>query len=275
MIESFFFTPGSHSKLKEKLATIKADSLIIDLEDAVLKTNIFSILETLKEIDNIQNIWIRLVLFEDNKEKFATFKELLNQGFRNFIIPKIRNLNQLKSIESFIGNSILNEVKTIILVENPECLLNLNDLIVNASVKIEGVGFGSQDYCSETGMKHTLDYLKIPRFQIMNTAKAHKVKSIDIACMDSKAGQIFSNELKEAFEMGYDGKFLIHPAQLERLKGTRFYTKEEVSEAASILDKYKRLQKPAVFVYNDRVIEPPHIKYFHNIINWSKKYEAK
>lgn len=275
MIESFFFIPGSHSKLKEKLATIKADYLIIDLEDAVLKTSIQSILYELKQIDSRENIWVRPVLFENNKEQFATFKELLNQGFRNFIIPKIRNLNQLRSIESFIGNSILNEVNTIILVENPECLLNLNDLIVNASVKIQGVGFGSQDYCTETGMKHTLDYLKIPRFQIMNTAKAHRIKSIDIACMDSKAGHLFNNELKDAFEMGYDGKFLIHPSQLESLKKTPFYTKEEVSEAANILNEYKRLQEPAVFVYNDRVIEPPHIKYFHNIINWSKKYEAK
>lgn len=275
MIESFFFIPGSHSKLKEKIANIRADYLIIDLEDAVLKSSIQSALEVLNSLNNKEKFWIRPVLFESDKEQFGTIKELLKQGFRNFIIPKIRNLNQLKSLESFIGNSILHELKIILLVENPECLVNLNEIIVHASFSIEGIGFGSQDYCTETEMKHTLELLRIPRFQIMNTAKAHGIKAIDIACMDSNAGDVFEYELKEAFEMGYDGKFLIHLKQLSKLKSFPYYTVEEVIEAESILKEYARLQKPAVFVYNNRAVEPPHIKHYCNIMEWRKKYGSK
>ena len=275
MIESYFFIPGSHPKLQEKIASIKADYIIIDLEDAVLKSNIQTALKALDLLKTKQTLWIRPKIFESGREQFETIKELLKQGFRNFIIPKIRNLEQLKNLESFVGNSMINELNIMILVENPACLINLNEIITKSSFDIEGIGFGSQDYCTETGMKHTLDLLKVPRFQIMNIAKANGIKSIDIACMDSKAGDIFTNELKEAFDMGFDGKFLIHPAQLEKLKRFPFYSKEEVVEAKSILNEHDRLQQPAVFVFKDKAIEPPHIKQYQNIIEWSINHEIK
>ena len=75
--------------------------------------------------------------------------------------------------------------------------------------------------------------------------------------------------------MGFDGKFLIHPAQLDKLKRFPFYSKEEVIEAESILNEHDRLQQPAVFVFKDKVIEPPHIKHYHNIIKWKIKHEIK
>lgn len=275
MIESYFFIPGSHPKLIEKTINIKADNLIIDLEDAILKSDIQTALGELNSIKNKGGLWIRPVVFEIGKEQLTVFKALLKIGFRNFVLPKIRNLKQLKNLESSINNSILNELKIIILVENPECLLNLNEIIVNSLIKIEGIGFGSQDYCSETGMKHTLELLKTPRFQIMNTTKAHGIKSIDIVSMDSKAGEMFKSELREAFEMGYDGKFLIHPSQLEILKRFPFYTKEEVIEAEDIINEYTKLQKPAVFVYNNIAIEPPHIRQYIKIVKWGNNYGTK
>jgi citrate lyase beta subunit len=275
MLESYFFIPGTHPKIREKIVDIKADNIIIDLEDSILGSKIKSVLEVINEINNKDKIWVRPALFDSGKEQFGLIKKLVKQGFRNFILPKIRNFNHIKNLEAYLGNSILNELSVIILVENPECLLNLTEILTNSSFLIEGIGFGSHDYCIETRMKHTNDFLKIPRFQIMNTAKANGVKAIDIACMDFKAGEIFTSELKEAFEMGFDGKFLIHPSQLEMLKKFAFYSQAEVIEAESILYEHNILNKPAVFSYNNRVIEPPHINYYNSITEWRRKYEIK
>jgi len=275
MIASFFFIPANHPKLIEKIASIKADYLIIDIEDAIAPSDRKKAILRLNSIDSKKQLWIRPVIFEDSNHPSVAFLQLVQAGFRNFIIPKVRNLKQLYQLESIVSKSVLGELQLIILVENPECLLNLQQIIEGTSIKIVGIGFGSQDYCTETGMKHNYEFLKAPRFQIMNTAKTYGFMCIDIACMDARAGAIFQHELKEAFEMGYDGKFLIHPAQLNALQQYPFFSNDEIKEAIDVIDEYDRLGQPAVFVFNNKAIEPPHIKQFIKIIEWSQKYESK
>lgn len=275
MITSYFFIPANHPNLNGKLAAVKADSLIIDIEDAVAPNDREAALTTLNGVESKDRLWIRPVIFENLNHPSAAFMYLIQAGFRNFVIPKVRNISQLKQLESIVSKSVLDELQIIILVENPECFLNLQQIIEGTSIKIKGIGFGSQDYCTETGMKHTYEYLKLPRFQIMNTAKAYEINCIDIACMDAHAGAIFQHELKEAFEMGYDGKFLIHPAQLKVLQQYPFFSSDEIKEAIDIIEEYDRLGQPAVFVFNNKAIEPPHIKHFTKIIDWNKKHESK
>lgn len=275
MIASYFFIPANHPKLIEKLYTVHADFLIIDLEDAVEESERNKALTTISSMDLKSNLWIRPVVFEPSNQVSLVFNKLVQSGFKNFIIPKIRNLFQLKQLENSIGQSDLGELKIILLVENPECLLNLHKIIESSIMRIEGIGFGSQDYCTETGMKHNFDYLRVPRFQIMNIAKAYGVKCIDIACMDTQASAIFKNELRESHEMGYDGKFLIHPNQLKALQQFPFHTREEIKEAMDVIESYERMGKPAVFVFKNNAVEPPHIKQYLNIIKWSQNYESK
>lgn len=275
MIASFFFIPASHPKLTEKIASIRADYLIIDIEDATAPTERVKAIRRLCSIRSKRHLWIRPVIFENSDHPSNAFSQLVQAGFRNFIIPKVRNLKQLSQLESIVSKSVLDELRIIILVENPECLINLQQIIEGTSIKIEGVGFGSQDYCTETGMKHSYEFLNAPRFQIMNTAKAYGLNCIDIACMDAHAGAIFQHELKETFEMGFDGKFLIHPAQLRVLQQYPFFSYDEVKEAIDIIEEYDSLGQPAVFVFNNKAIEPPHIKYFSKIIDWHKKHESK
>lgn len=275
MLQSYFFVPANHPNLTEKLATIKADYLIVDLEDSVAVNDRMAALKKLNGVESKNRFWVRPVVFDHPEQISVLFDELLKSGFTNFLLPKIRNLQQLKLIENKIDKYHIEKIKIIILVENPECLFNLQQIIEGTSIKIEGIGFGSQDYCTETGMKHNYEYLKVPRFQIMNTAKASGLKCIDIACMDAHAGAIFQHELQQAFEMGYNGKFLIHPAQLKGLQQYPFFSNDEIKEAIDIIEAYDRLGQPTVFVFNNKAIEPPHIKNFTKIIKWSKQHESK
>lgn len=274
MIASYFFIPASHPNLKKKAGVIKADYLIIDFEDATLPIERTEALKKLKDFESKEKLWIRPAIFDNSNHDTSVFLQLIKVGYRNFIIPKCRTLSQLNYLESLLGNHVLAELRIVLLVENPECLLNLRQIIEGSLMKIEGIGFGSQDYCTETGMKHTFDYLRIPRFQIMNTAKAFGLKCVDIACMDTQAGNIFKDEITEAFQMGFDGKFLIHPSQLEVLRKFSFYSTDEIQVAEKVLNEYNQLGRPAVFVYNNKAIEPPHIKHFSKIIKWSKKHES-
>jgi citrate lyase beta subunit len=268
MIQSYFFVPASHPKLKEKLNAIQTDFFIIDLEDAFDCNQLDNSLKLLERIKDKESFWIRPRIFLNNDFNSDLLKVLFDLGFINFVIPKVRNISHLNQVEQCLGRTI----NVILLVENPECLVNLKDILGETKLNITGVGFGSQDYSTETGMKHEQHLLRFPRFIIVTTAKAFGISCIDIACMEVRDEEIFRNEVSEAISMGFDGKFIIHPNQLDILNNYPVYSQADIEEAEQVLAEYERLGNPSVFVFNGRAIEPPHIKNYSKIKAWRLKY---
>jgi citrate lyase beta subunit len=269
MIKSYFFIPGDHYALLEKLRTIKSNYLIIDLEDSLKGNKIDFVLQLLTKVIEKEDKWIRPRLFVKEHYNEKLLKELVRIGFRNFLLPKLYNYGQLKEIEKSFDVNILKKINFSLLVENPECLMNLQNIINNSTLNIVSIGFGSQDYCNASGMSHSNELLKFPRFIISNTAKAFGIDCIDIACMDIHNNDAFQNEIKDSIMMGYDGKFIIHPKQLEILNNYEYYSETEILESQKILAEYERQGKPNVFVYNGIAVEPPHIEKYQYIINKS------
>jgi citrate lyase beta subunit len=272
MIKSYFFIPASHPKLLEKIETIIADHIIIDLEDAVKKEDLEKALQLLSEITATEKYFIRPPLFRNEEFDKSLFLQLKKLGFRNYLVPKFRTFEQLKEIENCLNDNELGETIFILVIENPESLFGIREIILSTKLKITGLGFGSQDYCTETGMHHTYENLKYPRFLISGIAKSFHMNAIDIACMEVKNKEEIKREIADAFELGFEGKFLIHPMQIEVLENYIFYTDEQIREAEEILEEYLAAGQPAVFSFNGKAIEPPHIRNFEKIIEWSKYY---
>lgn len=272
MIQSYFFIPGNHSKLFDKLETTQADFLIIDIEDSISQNDFNDVLNKIVTIQNKHSLFVRPRLFDGLNPAETTFKILLKSGFRNFIIPKFICISELIQLEDCIIELSVSDVKVILLIENPQALFSLQEILLKTKLNVVGIGFGSQDYCNETGMKHTTELLKYPRFMISGIAKAFGKTSIDIACMDIRNDEIYLKEIEDAESMGFDAKFVIHPRQLELIRNYKFHSDNEIFEAATILAEYERLGKPSVFVFNGRAVEPPHISNYRKIINWNKKY---
>jgi citrate lyase beta subunit len=275
VLTAFFFIPGNHSKLLDKLKAISAEEFIIDLEDSVKKGDIDRALLNISSIGPVSEYWIRPSVFTSTGTNSNLLVELIRLGFRKFLIPKVRNLKNILEVEQVFSIYGLEQFECMLLVENPECFFYLKDILMGAKVRITGLGFGSQDYCSETGMEHTTKNLYHPRWIIANTSKALGLKAIDIASMDIYATNGFTEEIDEARALGYDSKFVLHPAQLEILHRYPYYSKEEILVAYEILEKYQVSGRPAVFVYNEKLIEPPHIIYYNKIVNWASKYATK
>lgn len=267
MIKSFFFIPGNHKELSKKLVQIESDFTIIDLEDAISKNEVEAAVKNLSTIPNLQKYFVRLTLFNNGKFEGDVLNKVVGHGVRRFVIPKFRTLQEFQLVEEYLVN--IPEVEIILLVETAQGMISIEHILTQTKLNILGIGFGSQDYCNETGMEHNDENLKIPRFLILNMAKAHDVMAIDIACMAIRDNSKFVSELSQSKSLGYDGKFIIHPGQLSLLKNFDYYGEKEISEARDVIDTYENLNKPAIFLHNGRTIEPPHLKHFAKIIKWA------
>lgn len=271
-MQSFFFIPGNHPKLIEKINLIKANQIIIDLEDAVEGHFLETYIEKLGQIDSISRFYVRPALFEQGNLNQDIFMKLITIGVRNFMIPKFTSMKDLQEIEKCLKRNDIKKCNFILLIENPKCLFELPFILKKTNLQLQGMAFGSHDFCGETGMSHRLDLLYNPRFTIMSLAKAYNLLAIDIVHTNLSDFEGFLQEVENGYALGFDAKALIHPKQLELLNEFKSTKKEEFQEAILILQEYEKNGKPPIFVYKGKAIEPPHIKFYTNIKNKLSDY---
>ena len=257
MIDSYFFVPGDKPNYLKKINSINADYFIVDLEDAVSVNNksmAFHLVMTLK-FNN--NMFLRIPFF-DNCYSDKQIKALINKFERQIVLPKISALDDVEHIVSMVKGSVL---KMIVLVENPASFLAVSVILNFFSSHIHAIGFGSHDFCSITNIKHSLEHLAHYKRQLILFAKAHDVAYLDGVDLNLKNFDEFKKECIFAFESGADGKFIIHPRQLDELGQIDFIKKEELDQLKLVYDKIKGIpiNDIDVVTINGIVYEKPHI----------------
>lgn len=277
MLKTFFFIPSDKEKFVRNVSSIDADCFVFDLEDAVAKNEAKACLERLNRLELHDNYYVRpRIEFNDgNIPNLKILNELIDIGFRKFLIPKVSKLDELKYVQKVLmldENYEFENNQFILLVENPLCLMNLKEIITSKIINITGITLGSHDYTNVVGMKHTSHYLSFARNYVLNVAKAYDLIAIDIASMNISDEEGFSNECLDAFNMGYDAKFVLHPQQLEVLKKTEYFYQEEVKNALEIYEEIKTmdLDKFSVIKVNGKLYERPHLKRIMKIVEWNK-----
>jgi citrate lyase beta subunit len=140
------------------------------------------------------------------------------------------------------------------------------------SKQIQGVGFGSHDFCSATGIKHTLEHLAHYKRQLILYTKAYDVAYLDGVDLDLNDFTHFTKESIFAFEIGASGKFLIHPKQIPVLNDINFMSESEIEELQLVYEKIKDIPDDQIEVYtiDGKVYEKPHIirikHLMHNVL---------
>lgn len=276
MLKSYFFIPANKSKFISKVNELHCDYFVFDLEDAILNTEVESSLDNLSKVIIQDNYFVRFGFFDEFAElNEVLFSQLLSFGFRKFVIPKFYSNKQLVSVRNFLleKKMELNELEFILLIESPLGLLNVAESLQSKTLRVSAIGLGSHDYASEMRMKHTNYNLYYARQIILNTAKAYKIDVLDTVCVNISNDSEFIHETKQSFDMGFDGKFLIHPKQMELLEEIEFYSLEEIHEAEKVYDKILEIknQKNSILKIDGKIYEKPHINRIISIINWKEK----
>lgn len=279
MLKSFFFVPANNLKFIEKSKVLLADYIIFDLEDAILGNELEVCFQNLSTINLVQNHIVRFRFFDENENLNETdFENLLKIGFRQFIVPKFGGILQAKAINNFLENQKnKNEVSFILLLEDPAGLLSIYETLNKGLISVRALGLGSHDYCNAMGMKHTNSNLYFAKQMVLNCAKAFNLLALDTVSVNIGYDEEFKEDSLIAFDMGFDGKFVIHPQQLKLLKEIEYYTQKEVEEAEKVYDKILEIKalKTAVVKIDGKVFEKPHINRIVKIINWKNTYGSK
>ena len=257
MLDSYFFIPGDKPNYLSKIDKVNADYIVIDLEDAVSINNKQSAIELVLALTFNKNMFLRIPFF-DKCYTNEQLKSLILKFEGQIVLPKIISIEDISKV---ISLSEGNPLKMIVLIENPTSLIATEEILKTFSNQIHAIGFGSHDFCSITGIKHTLEHLAHYKRLLILYAKAFNVAFLDGVDLNLKNFDQFRKECVFAFESGADGKFIIHPLQLEELQKVDFMKEEEINQLKAVYEKIKNvpINDVDVFKIDGKVYEKPHL----------------
>lgn len=273
MLNSYFFVPATKLEKIHHVKKMVVDEIIIDFEDAIISSERNNYFKILKTISNINDYWFRVPLRNAFNDliNIDFIKELNSIGVDKIVLPKLKSGEELLNIiNSFSEN------KFIVLIEHPRLLIEIKDLITHNPLVLKsilGIGLGSHDLMTFLEAKHGESQLDYPRKQVLYIAKAYGLTAIDIASMNIFNEQEFIAELKYGSDNGYNGKFLIHPNQIEWLTNYIKHDTELLVWAKRVVSKLPEGFNGgsiAPFILDKQVIEKPHVLKALKIIKKNK-----
>ena len=248
MFRSLIFVPSNSRRFIDKAKTLNADITCFDLEDSVPineKTVAREIIvQTLKHrTDYKTNVYIRINSF-DSGMAFSDLKEIIQNGVDGIVIPKVNDENEVVDIIRFI--SILEDergikkgsIKLIPSIETAKGVVNAY-FIAKADQRVNALIFGVFDFLYDMGLDYDendgIEYL-YARGKIPVDAKAAGVAAIDAIWQNVDDTNGLTKDARVAKRLGYSGKSIIHPSQIDPVHKIFIPTKNEIEWAKKVIE---------------------------------------
>jgi len=249
-LRTLLSVPGNRHNMIQKARDLPADVLILDLEDSVPRSEKAAartmVRDSIEELANAgKRIFVRI-------NSLAT--GLAHDDLESVIVPGIAGINQPKPATAGdvaeVADTIerlerergieAGHIKILPWVETAKGILNAYQ-IATASPRVIGIIFGAEDFALDTGMLRTEEgsELLYPRTTVVIAARAAGVSAIDTPYNNFKDEPGLIREANLARSLGFDGKFLIHPSQIEPVNRIFRPTDEELARARSIVAAFE------------------------------------
>ena len=269
---SMLFMPGNNPGMLQDAAILGADSIILDLEDAVSLTEKDSarilVRDAIKTIDYSQVEVVVRVNPLDTEFGSQDVDVIARVKPDTLLIPKADEeeiklvdnmLNKIEEEEGYFAGSI----KIIALIETAIGLETVYD-VIKASKRVVGVLLGGEDLTSDLGVKRTKEGEEIfyARNKVATACRALKVDSIDTPFTDTNDYEGLAKDTAKAKNLGLTGKSSINPRQIEIIHSVFAPTAAELKHALRVLDAMKEAEKEGKGVYSldGKMIDAPVIK---------------
>jgi len=272
LFRSLVFVPGNNPRFLEKAKLLTADIVCFDLEDSVpdkeKKKARVLIRNTLKQRNKYSpDVFVRTNSSESGLIE-ADLKEIVQKGIDGIVIPKVNSANELKKIEKTISSlEKKRKIKGIRLIPSIESALGVVNCyeIASSSKRIDALVFGIFDLLNDMGIEYTKGNprgAKYSRYKIPVAATAAGVAAIDGIWQDLKDKNGFTKDCQVGKSLGYVGKSVIHPDQIQTVHKIFHPNKTEIKWAKKVCSVYKESTKKGkgATVVEGKMIDEVHYK---------------
>ncbi|WP_426245665.1 HpcH/HpaI aldolase/citrate lyase family protein [Nocardioides sp. LHG3406-4] len=268
---SVLYMPGSNERALEKAKSIPCDALILDLEDSVAPEDKATARDSAcaaaaSGAYGRREVTIR-VNGADTEWHADDLRAACEAGPAAIVVPKVDSADAVLALVEAMGRHGAPEhTKLWAMVETPYAMLHAEE-IASAAERLTVLVIGTNDLAKELYAEH------VPGRHPLLTglglavlaARASGKAIIDGVYNDVKDTDGFLAECRQAREMGFDGKTLIHPGQVDGANTAFAPSEAAVEEARGILAAWES-RTSGVVTYGGRMIESLHVESAQRIL---------
>jgi citrate lyase beta subunit len=264
--------PGDDWKKIAKSLTLGVDCICMDMEDGVALNRKaearVTIAKALRELDFGKSEKLARINSVGSGFEKNDIEAVLPHRPAGIVIPKVESLEQIRWGSGVIESAELkygwplNSIRMLVGVETPKGILNLKEIASHP--RLDGIIFGGEDFAASIGARRTREATELlyARQAVVTTCAAFGLQAIDIVSIDFKDLDALRVESEFGAQLGYSGKQVIHPAQVEPVQRAFTPGEEAIAHARRIVEAYEASLKEGkgAFALDGRMIDMPLVK---------------
>ena len=258
---SVLYIPGSKDRALDKARGLPVDAIIFDLEDAVTPDAKPAARETLRAAleqggygDKARIVRINGL---DTEWGADDARHLADADVHAFLLPKVNSAADVQALADIVGDAPI-----WCMIETPLGVFNALEIAAHPSV--QGFVAGTNDLAKELNCRAREDRLPMmfALQQMLLAARAHGV-----VCIDGVYNQYLDEdglkvECDQGRDLGFDGKTLIHPAQVDVTNAAFAPSEAEVELARRQIEAHEEMERTGqgVAVVDGKIVENLHVE---------------
>ena len=274
---SMLYVPGCNKHYLDRARTLAADAVILDLGDPILIDakiqSRINIVEAVKAGGYGQREVIIRVNDLDSEWGHDDIKAVANIGADAILFPNIESKEDVLAAQRALDDAGGSEMPIMVMIESPLAVLNAKE-IASASDRIICMVIATSDLITQLHARYTPERTAIltSLSLVVLAARAYKRSVIDGIASDLKNMHAFEYACRLGRDLGFDGKSIIHPAQIAYSNDAYTPKATEVANAREVIKALKEAQAAGrgTVVVNDKFVENHHIAAAERIIQLSE-----
>jgi citrate lyase beta subunit len=270
---ALLYMPGDDMHKIRKATTLGIDCVCMDLEDGVAFNSKSAaraaIVEALQSLDFSQAERLVRMNPVGSGLEMEDLTVVLPGRPDGVVIPKVNQAGQIRWVSDQLATAEAQHgwqsgsIKLLIIAESARGILNLESLCT-ADDRLQAIIFGAEDLANDLGAKRTRGGWEIfhARSQVILHTAAHGLQAIDMVYVDFKDPEGLKDEARVGAQMGFSGKQIIHPDQVEPVQQSFTPGEDEIERARRIIQAYEQHQElgAGAFAVEGKMIDAPIVK---------------
>jgi citrate lyase subunit beta/citryl-CoA lyase len=284
---SVLYMPGSNARALEKAKTLPADGVILDLEDAVAPDAKAAARDQVVAAVKAGGFGAREVFIRTNGSDTPWFADDLAAAMSAapdaILIPKVSSSEQLELIaQRMLSVHADHRTRIWAMIETPPAIFNVREIAAAAKdeeTRLTGFVLGLNDLAKETRARQVQG--RAPMISWIATcvlaAREFGIDILDGVYNDIGNTEGFKAECAQARDLGFDGKTLIHPNQIEPCNAAFSPTADEVTQARKMIAAFDLPENKGkgVVQIDGRMVERMHAEMARRTVAIADAIEAR
>ena len=279
---ALLYVPGDDRHKIEKALTLDVDCICMDMEDGVAPAKKAqaraAIARALQDLEFGTSEKLARINAVGSGLEREDLQAVLPSHPDGIVIPKLEELSQIQWAGELIEAAELkfgwpvNSIRLLVDVETAKGILNLKEIATHP--RLDALIFGGEDFAVSVGATRTAEAIELlyARQSVLTAAAAYGLQAIDMVTIDFKDLEALQEEAEFGARLGFTGKQIIHPNQVQPVQEAFTPNAEAVAHAQRVVEGFAASQREGkgAFSLDGKMIDKPLVKNAEKVLERAK-----